>query len=167
MFIWTGFDHYSPRNTTSDESSNTKTIRSTRSIEHRTNRHSHPKEDEILVKVHATTVNRTDCANLQAKPFIMRFVLGLFSPKIIVGSDFAGEVIVQVGSAVSTLQVGDRVFGFNDLVLQSHAEYLTIKPQGNVLPIPKNLSYQQAAYASIEGAHYAYSFLQNQHSARR
>lgn len=40
-----------------------------------------PKSNEVLVKVHATTINRTDCANLTAKPFIMRFVLGFLKPK--------------------------------------------------------------------------------------
>jgi NADPH:quinone reductase-like Zn-dependent oxidoreductase len=50
-----------------------------------------PKDNEVLIKVHATTVNRTDCANLTAKPFLMRFVLGLFKPrKIVLGTDFAG-----------------------------------------------------------------------------
>ena len=39
-----------------------------------------PKENELLLRVRATTVNRTDCANLRAKPFIMRFSLGLFKP---------------------------------------------------------------------------------------
>ena len=53
-----------------------------------------PKVDEVLIRVQASTVNRTDCANLIAKPFIMRFILGLFKPrKIILGTDFAGEVI--------------------------------------------------------------------------
>ncbi|MEZ7838980.1 MAG: hypothetical protein QMC03_08295 [Flavobacteriales bacterium] len=53
-----------------------------------------PKVDEVLIRVQASTVNRTDCANLTAKPFIMRFILGLFKPrKIILGTDFAGEVI--------------------------------------------------------------------------
>jgi NADPH:quinone reductase-like Zn-dependent oxidoreductase len=50
-----------------------------------------PKDKEVLIKVHASTVNRTDCANLTAKPFIMRFVLGLFKPgKIILGTEFSG-----------------------------------------------------------------------------
>jgi NADPH:quinone reductase-like Zn-dependent oxidoreductase len=53
-----------------------------------------PINNEVLIKIHATTVNRTDCANLTAKPFIMRFVLGLFKPrKVILGTDFAGKVI--------------------------------------------------------------------------
>ncbi|HOO10732.1 MAG TPA: alcohol dehydrogenase catalytic domain-containing protein, partial [Cyclobacteriaceae bacterium] len=68
-----------------------------------------PKGNEVLVKVHATTVNRTDCANLTAKPFIMRFVLGLFKPrKIILGTDFAGEV-VAMGKGVRSFAIGDRV----------------------------------------------------------
>lgn len=117
-----------------------------------------PKEEEILVKVYATTVNRTDCANLTGKPFIMHFVLGLFKPrKVIIGTDFAGE-IVQVGKNVKEFKVTDRVFGFNDQVLTSQAEYLTIKPEGNILTIPENIDYKTAA-ASIEGAHYAYSFI--------
>ena len=40
-----------------------------------------PKDNEVLIKVYATTVNRTDCANLTAKPFIMRFVLGMFEQR--------------------------------------------------------------------------------------
>ena len=60
-----------------------------------------PKDNEVLIRVYATTVNRTDCANLTAKPFIMRFVLGLFKPrKVIVGTDFAGEVI-SIGKNIS------------------------------------------------------------------
>ena len=57
-----------------------------------------PRDNGILVKVRATTVNRTDCANLRAKPFIMRFMLGLFKPKNqILGTEFAGD-IEEVGS---------------------------------------------------------------------
>ena len=83
-----------------------------------------PKDNEVLIKVSATTVNRTDCANLTAKPFIMRFVLGVFKPrKITVGTDFAGEVI-SIGKNVNSTRIGDRVFGFNDTGAESQAEYL-------------------------------------------
>lgn len=116
-----------------------------------------PKVDEVLIRVHATTVNRTDCANLTAKPFIMRFILGLFKPrKIILGTDFAGEVI-SMGKNVKSFNIGDRVFGFNDLGAESQAEYLTSGIK-NIFPIPDNINYKQAA-ASLEGAHYAYSFI--------
>ena len=56
-----------------------------------------PKDDEILVRVHATTVNRTDCGILTATPFPIRFFTGLFKPKSLVpGTDFAG-VVVAIG----------------------------------------------------------------------
>jgi NADPH:quinone reductase-like Zn-dependent oxidoreductase len=116
-----------------------------------------PNDNEALIRVYATTVNRTDCANLTAKPFIMRFVLGLFKPrKIVVGTDFAGEVI-SIGKKVNSIHVGDRVMGFDDQGLQSQAEYLTTIEE-NVYTIPKEINFKQAA-ASLEGAHYAYSFV--------
>ena len=116
-----------------------------------------PKANEVLIKVYATTVNRTDCANLTAKPFIMRFMLGLLKPrKIVLGTDFAGEII-STGKNANTFKAGDRVFGFIDSGAQSQAEHLTTK-QENVYPIPENIDFKQAA-ASLEGAHYAYSFV--------
>ncbi len=73
-----------------------------------------PNEREVLIKVHATTVNRTDCATIRAKPFFMRIITGLFKPiKQISGTEFAGEVIKK-GENVSALEVGDKVFGFDD-----------------------------------------------------
>lgn len=116
-----------------------------------------PKGNEVLVKVHATTVNRTDCANLTAKPFIMRFVLGLFKPrKIILGTDFAGEV-VAMGKGVRSFAIGDRVFGFTDTGAESQAGFVSVA-EGHLFPIPGNTGYKQAA-ASLEGAHYAYTFV--------
>lgn len=117
----------------------------------------YPEDNEILIRVYATTVNRTDCANLTAKPFIMRFVLGLFKPrKIILGTDFAGEV-VTIGKSIKSFNVGDKVFGFNDTGSESQAEYITTTLE-NIFPIPEDIDYRQAA-ASLEGAHYAYSFI--------
>lgn len=117
-----------------------------------------PKENEVLIRVYATTVNRTDCANLTAKPFIMRFILGLFKPrKIILGTDFAGQ-IVAIGKDIKSFAVNDNVFGFNDLGSESHAEYITLTEKSSLLRIPKNIDYKEAT-ASIEGAHYAYSFI--------
>lgn len=116
-----------------------------------------PKNNEVLIRVYATTVNRTDCANLTAKPFIMRFVLGLFKPrKVIVGTDFAGEII-SIGNDVATFGTGDKVFGFNDTGAESQAEYLTISEE-HIFKIPAGINFIQAA-ASLEGAHYAYSFV--------
>jgi len=116
-----------------------------------------PNDNEILIKVYATTVNRTDCANLTAKPFIMRFVLGFFKPrKIILGTDFAGEVIT-IGQNVKSFSVGDRVFGFIDTGSESHSEYITTTVE-NLFLIPEKTDYKEAA-ASLEGANYAYTFI--------
>jgi NADPH:quinone reductase-like Zn-dependent oxidoreductase len=115
------------------------------------------KDNDVLIKVHATTVNRTDCANLTAKPFIMRFVLGLFKPrKIILGTDFAGKII-SIGKNVKSFNVNDKVFGFNDIGSKSQAEYIT-STEENLFLIPENINYKQAS-ASLEGAHYAYTFI--------
>lgn len=116
-----------------------------------------PKDDEVLIRVHATTVNRTDCATIRAIPFFARLVTGLFKPKKqIPGTEFAGE-IETIGKNVSSLKVGNKVFGFDDSGLRSHAQYLT-RTEDKVLTIPDTISYAQAA-ASSEGAHYAYNFI--------
>ena len=117
-----------------------------------------PQENEVLVRVHATTVNRTDCANLTAKPFIMRFVNGLTKPKRpIPGTDFAGEV-EAIGTQVRSFKVGDRVWGLDDFGASSQAEYLCFPVEKAIGIAPAGIPYQQAA-ASLEGAHYAYNFL--------
>src|SRR3569833_1904096 len=71
-----------------------------------------PGSDELVIKVHATTVNRTDCHELSGRPFLMRLFTGVLKPKTtIIGSDFAGE-IEAVGSAVQSFKPGDKVMGF-------------------------------------------------------
>jgi len=116
-----------------------------------------PKDDEVLVAVHAATVNRTDCATVRAKPFFMRLVTGLLRPKKkIPGTEFAGEV-TAVDNSVSSLSVGDKVFGFDDDGSGSQAQYLTIH-ENNAVTIPKGMRYEQVV-ASSEGMHYAYNFI--------
>jgi NADPH:quinone reductase-like Zn-dependent oxidoreductase len=117
-----------------------------------------PKDNEVLVRVHAATVNRTDCGILWGKPFIIRFFIGLFKPNsTITGTDFAGE-IEAAGKNVVTYKSGDRVFGFDDNGLGSHAQYLTVREDKPFALVPANLDYEHAA-ASIEGAHYACNFI--------
>ena len=113
-----------------------------------------PKDNEVLVKVHATTVNRTDCACRAAKPFFMRFFTGLTRPRAtVLGSEFAG-VVEAVGAGVTSFEVGDRVFGYNEGPFGAHAEYLSIPADGSLATMPANVTYAQAA-ASTEGSHYA------------
>lgn len=117
-----------------------------------------PKDNEVLIRVYATTVNRTDCAILRARLFIMRLFTGLRKPKRTTpGTDFAGK-IEAVGKDVTSLKVGDKVFGFNDLGLSSHAQYMILPEEKGIATIPENITYAEAA-ASIEGAHYAYNFI--------
>jgi NADPH:quinone reductase-like Zn-dependent oxidoreductase len=114
-----------------------------------------PNDNEVLVKIHATTVNRTDCGILRAEPFITRFFTGIFKPKkLIPGTEFAGK-IEAVGKNVTSCKVGDKVFGFDE---GSHAQYMTISEDKALTTIPGNITYEQAA-ASSEGAHYAYNII--------
>ena len=116
------------------------------------------KDHEVLIKVHATTVNRTDCAIVTGKPFIMRFFLGVSKPRqIIPGTDFAGQIIA-VGKAVKDFKIDDKVFGFGDDGIQSQAQYMTYSVKKALAHIPDKITYNQAA-ASLEGAHYAYNFI--------
>jgi NADPH:quinone reductase-like Zn-dependent oxidoreductase len=112
------------------------------------------KDNEVLVKVHATTVNRTDCGFRGAKPFFVRVFTGLVRPRVtILGNEFAGRVEAR-GPAVTSFAVGDRVFGYDDTACGAHAQYLTIREDASLARIPANLTYVQAAPAT-EGSHYA------------
>jgi NADPH:quinone reductase-like Zn-dependent oxidoreductase len=113
-----------------------------------------PRDNEVLVKVHATTVNRTDCACRAARPFFMRFFTGLIRPRAtVLGNEFAG-VVEAVGSGVTSFQVGDKVFGYNEGPFGAHAEYMSIPEDGSLATMPANVTYQEAA-PSTEGSHYA------------
>ncbi|GIH99964.1 NADPH:quinone oxidoreductase [Planobispora takensis] len=116
------------------------------------------KDDELLVKVYATTVNRTDCALRAAKPFFWRLSTGLVRPKArIIGTEFAGE-IEAVGSGVTSFGVGDRVFGYNDRGFGAHAQYMAIHRDGMLAAMPAGLTYEEAAPAT-EGAQYALAMI--------
>ena len=111
------------------------------------------KDDEILVKVYAATVNRTDCHILSGKPVFMRLLTGMFKPKLATtGTDFAGQV-EATGKNISGFKTGDKLFGFDFLGLRSHAHYLVV-PESKVVAMPNNCSYEEAV-ACIEGAFYA------------
>ena len=113
-----------------------------------------PKDNEVLIKVHATTVNRTDCGFRSAEYFIVRFFSGLFRPKNTkLGNEFAGE-IVATGKNVTSLRAGDKVFGYNDTKFGAHAEYMTMAENEAITNMPSNLTYEEAAPIT-EGGHYA------------
>lgn len=113
-----------------------------------------PQHNEVLIKVHATTVNRTDCAFLSGQPFASRLFSGLFKPgNQILGNEFAGE-IESVGKDVKSFTSGDQVFGYNDTKFGAHAEYMIMAADGPITTMPVNMTYREAAPIA-EGAHYA------------
>jgi len=115
-------------------------------------------DDDVLVRVHATTVNRTDCGVRAAKPWLYRLFLGPVRPRLrILGNEFAGQV-EAVGAAVTAFEPGDRVFGWRSDRYGAHAEYLAMPANGSLATIPAGLTYEEAA-PSTEGAHYALSLL--------
>ncbi|MFT6745724.1 MAG: NADPH:quinone reductase-like Zn-dependent oxidoreductase [Glaciecola sp.] len=121
-----------------------------------------PKKNEVLVKVHCTTVNRTDWGGLTGKPYLIRLFIGLFKPTLQVpGTDFSGQ-IEAVGTHVKNFKVGDRVWGLDDQGLASQAEYLTINEKEPVVLMPEGMPYDEAV-SCAEGAHYAYNFINKVH----
>lgn len=113
-----------------------------------------PRDNEVLVKIRATTVNRTDCGFRSAEYFIVRFFSGLIRPKNkILGNEFAGE-IESVGKDVASFKPGDKVFGYNDINFGAHAEYMVMAEKGSITAMPDNITFEHAA-AITEGAHYA------------
>jgi len=113
-----------------------------------------PKEKEVLIKIFATTVNRTDCGYRSAEFFIVRFFSGLLRPKNkTLGNEFAGQ-IEAIGKNVTSFKVGDKVFGYNDIKFGAHAEYMIMAENEAITTMPKNLTYEEAAPIT-EGGHYA------------
>lgn len=112
-----------------------------------------PNAGEVLIRVHATTVTRTDCGVLRAKPFIVRFFVGLRRPKhTILGMDFAGT-IEAVGAGVTAFKPGERVFGMSPEDSGAHAEYLCMPETGEIATMPAGIGFDEAVVC--EGAWYA------------
>ncbi len=107
-----------------------------------------PQEDEVLVRVHATTVTRTDCGVRAGYPFFARAFTGLLRPKRkIAGMELAGEV-AAVGEAVKEFKVGDRIFGVKG---GANAEYVCVRESGPVARMPAGMTFEEAA-AVADGA---------------
>jgi NADPH:quinone reductase-like Zn-dependent oxidoreductase len=106
-----------------------------------------PMPDEVLIKIHATTVTRTDCHIRAANPFLWRFMTGFLRPKKrTLGIELAGEV-EAVGADVTEFKVGDRVFGLQPLFRPSgtHAEFICMRENGLLAHMPAAVTYEEAA----------------------
>lgn len=113
-----------------------------------------PKPNEVLIKVYASTVNRTDSGFRSAEYFISRFWSGLLRPKHqTLGCEFSG-IVEETGTGVTLFKIGDKVFGFNDKTFGGHAEYLVIPESSSLAIIPETFGFEEAA-ALTEGSHYA------------
>lgn len=104
-----------------------------------------PADDEVLVGVHAASVNRTDTGFRAGKPFIVRLFTGFGKPKWrIPGMELVGEV-EAVGSAVTEFAGGDRVFGANVGRYGTHAEFVSVPESGPLARIPSGLTFTETA----------------------
>lgn len=110
-----------------------------------------PKDEEVLVKIHASSVNYGNLVLLKGEPYLARLAFGLFKPKYsIPGGDIAG-VVESVGTGVKQFQPGDEVFG--DLSAYGwggFAEYVCV-PEGALVLKPKNMTFEEAAAVPMAG----------------
>lgn len=111
-----------------------------------------PREDEVLVRIHATTVTRADCATREANrrgglavTLISRSISGIRRPRQrILGTELAGEV-EAVGAAVSEFAVGDHVFGSSGFKFGAHAEFICMRESARIAHKPAGMSFGEAA----------------------
>jgi NADPH:quinone reductase-like Zn-dependent oxidoreductase len=121
-----------------------------------------PNDHEVLVKIHAATVSRTDTGLRSAELFASRFITGLLRPKRrILGSDLAGEV-EAIGAAVTEFKVGDRVFGINPWKFGTHAEFICMPASAALAHMPAGMPFDEAA-AICDGAILALNALRPAH----
>lgn len=119
-----------------------------------------PKANEVLVKIHATTVTATECNFRTGKPYMTRLFTGFSKPKLKrLGEELSGE-IVEIGNAVSQFKVGDLVFGTAGPNFGANAEYLCVPEDGVLVKKPENLNFEEAA-ASVDGFLTALPFLRD------
>lgn len=108
-----------------------------------------PKDNEVRIRIHATTVTSGDVRLRKADPFAVRLFFGLFNPKHpILGHEVAG-VVEAVGSKVTRFRVGDRVFGSTGMRSGTYAEYICMPEDGALARTPEQVPHGEAATLTI------------------
>ncbi len=120
-----------------------------------------PKDNEVLIKIHATMATTAGLAGRTGKPAFARLFSGLTRPKNnILGIELAGE-IEAVGKDVKLFQAGDQVFGMTGATTPgAYAEFKCMPEEGALVPMPANMAFEEAA-ALVEGGITALNFLKN------
>jgi NADPH:quinone reductase-like Zn-dependent oxidoreductase len=126
-----------------------------------------PRDDEVLVRIHATTVTAAEAAMRRGRPLWGRVILGIVRPRKrmqTLGTELAGE-IVSVGSRVTRFKEGDAVFGFTGFAIGANAEFLCLRESASLSLKPVNATFEQAA-AAVDGASTALFFLRDKANVR-
>jgi len=119
-----------------------------------------PKDNEVLIRIHAAIVGPADCAFRKGDPFIVKLIYGLARPKFaVLGVEFAGE-IEAIGKDVKLFTKGDQVFGMSPNSFGAHAEYMCLPEDKPLIIKPSNTTYAEAA-GIVDGATTALTFLRD------
>lgn len=119
-----------------------------------------PGDDDVLIRVHATTVTTAECLMRRGRPLWGRAIIGFRRPRKkmrVLGLELAGE-IESVGKDVRRFKQGDQVFGFTGFQVGANAEYTCMRENASLAVKPGNTTYEEAA-AAVDGATTALFFL--------